>query len=60
MGAGETLRRACDFKGSEAGLPDRGLIGAGWLDGLEARLLPTLLPMAGADRPAVRKTFAAG
>lgn len=48
--AGETLRRACDFKGSETDLPDRGLISAGWLDDLEARLLPTLLPMAGADR----------
>lgn len=35
-GAGETLRRACDFKGSEADLPDRGLIGAGWLDPLSA------------------------
>lgn len=58
-GAGETLRRTYDFKGSETDLLDRGLIGAGWLDGLKARLLLTLLLMAGVDRPAVRETFAA-
>ena len=57
-GTGEMLRATYDFKGSEIDLLARGLIGAGWLDGLKARLLLTLLLMAGADDAAIRETFA--
>ena len=57
-GAGEMLRRTYDFKGSEIDLLARGLINAGWLDGLKARLLLTLLLMAGADDTAIRAAFA--
>ncbi len=58
-GAGEMLRQTYDFKGSEIDLLARGLISAGWLDGLKARLLLTLLLMAGADDAAVRDAFGA-
>ena len=34
-GAGEMLRQTYDFKGSEIDLLARGLISAGWLDGLK-------------------------
>ena len=58
-GAGELLRQTYDFKGSEIDLLARGLISAGWLDGLKARLLLTLSLMAGADDATIRATFAA-
>ena len=58
-GAGEMLRQTYDFKGSEIDLLARGLISAGWLDGLKARLLLTLLLMAGADDAAIREAFSA-
>lgn len=58
-GAGEMLRQTYDFKGSEIDLLARGLISAGWLDGLKARLLLTLLLTAGADDAAIRASFGA-
>ena len=58
-GAGEMLRQTYDFKGSEIDLLARGLISAGWLDGLKARLLLTLLLMGGADDAAIREAFGA-
>ena len=58
-GAGEMLRATYDFKGSEIDLLARGLISAGWLDGLKARLLLTLLLMAGRDDAAIRESFGA-
>ena len=58
-GAGEMLCQTYDFKGSEIDLLARGLISAGWLDGLKARLLLTLLLMAGADDTAIRERFGA-
>ncbi|MDD9991347.1 MAG: asparaginase [Rhodospirillales bacterium] len=58
-GAGEMLRQTYDFKGSEIDLLARGMINAGWLDGLKARLLLTLLLMAGGDDAAIREEFSA-
>ena len=58
-GVGEMLRQTYDFKGSEIDLLTRGLISAGWLDGLKARLLLTLLLMADADDAVIRDTFTA-
>ncbi len=58
-GAGEMLRQTYDFKGSEIDLLTRGLISAGWLDGLKARLLLTLLLMRGADDSTIREAFGA-
>lgn len=56
-GRGETMRKTYDFPGSEMDLIDRGLIGAGWLDGVKARLLLTLLLRAGKNRAAIREAF---
>src|SRR5690606_29748121 len=42
-GAGNTLSNTYGFTGSEIDLQRRGLIRAGWLDGLKAKVLLTLL-----------------
>lgn len=57
-GGGELLRETYGFPGSERDLLSRGLIPAGFLDGLKARVLLSLLLAAGADLAAVRAAFA--
>lgn len=56
-GGGEVLRETYGFPGSERDLLTRGLVPAGFLDGLKARVLLTVLLATGADIPAVRATF---
>lgn len=56
-GAGATLRSTYGFEGGETDLSRRGLIGAGWLNGLKARLLLTALLAAGATRGDVADAF---
>jgi L-asparaginase len=56
-GGGEVLRSTYGFIGSEMHLLERGLIYAGPLDGLKARLYLTLLLRAGATREEIRKSF---
>ncbi|MDQ2754966.1 MAG: asparaginase [Actinomycetota bacterium] len=57
-GGGELLEVTYGFPGSERDLLSRGLISAGFLDGLKARILLSLLLGAGAGRDAVRAAFA--
>jgi L-asparaginase len=56
-GGGEVLRRTYGFPGSETDLLERGLIGAGPLDGLKARLFLTLLLRSGATREKIKDSF---
>ena len=58
-GAGETGRSTYGYPGSETDLLQRGLIGAGGLDPLKARILLALLLADGADRSRIEATFAA-
>lgn len=58
-GSGEVLSETYGFPGSERDLLARGLIHAGALDGLKARVLMTLLLAEGADTSAVARAFAA-
>jgi glutaminase/asparaginase family protein len=54
---GEMLQRTYGFPGSERDLLSRGLIPAGFLSGLKARVFLSLLLAAGADTDRVRVAF---
>jgi L-asparaginase len=56
-GAGEVLRATYGFIGSETDLLERGLIYAGPLDGLKARLFLALLLRSGASKEEIRDSF---
>lgn len=58
-GAGEVHTSTCDFPGSELRLIERGLIPAGALDGLKARLLLALALADGLDAQSLRNEFTA-
>jgi L-asparaginase len=56
-GGGEVLRATYGFVGSEMDLLERGLIYAGPLDGLKARLFLALLLRSGATQEEIRESF---
>jgi len=56
-GGGEVLRSTYGFIGSETDLLERGLIYAGPLDGLKARLFLALLLRSGATREDIKDSF---
>lgn len=56
-GTGEILQRTYGFTGSEIDLLERGLIPAGYLDGLKARILLSLLLRSGMSSDEVPTTF---
>ncbi len=58
-GAGRVLTRTYGFPGSERDLLGRGLLPAGLLDAVKARILLALLVRGGADRERIREAFSA-
>jgi L-asparaginase len=56
-GAGEVLRETYGFAGSERDLLSRGLLCAGYLDGLKARVMLSLWLASGADTESIRAQF---
>ena len=54
---GSTMRSTYNFPGAETDLISRGLIPAGWLNGIKARLLLMLLLRSGADRRQIESEF---
>lgn len=54
---GSIIQSTYNFKGSETDLISRGLIPAGWLDGIKARLLLILLLRSGASRTQIENVF---
>ncbi len=56
-GTGEILRSTYGFPGSEMDLIQKGLIPAGYLDGLKSRLLLTLLLRSGAGLKEISQAF---
>ena len=54
---GDTMQATYNFPGAETDLLARGLIPAGWLDGIKSRLLLTLLLRAGAGDEEIRQAF---
>jgi L-asparaginase len=55
--SGEVLHSTYGFPGSETDLLERGLISAGLLNGLKARLFLTLLLRSGAPQEKIRYSF---
>jgi L-asparaginase len=56
-GSGEMLRQTYGFAGGEMDLLSRGLVSAGALDGLKARVLLTMLLTSHADRGRIGEAF---
>ena len=54
---GDTMQATYNFPGAETDLLARGLIPAGWLDGIKSRLLLTLLLRADAGDEEIRQAF---